>query len=76
MPVGTNPYDNSKAFSSEDALSRQAIFESGFYTNWKESFNGVLEPTEFRGEETLVRAILEVQHKIQKKYSLFYFRTW
>ena len=27
----------------------------GFYTNWKESYNGVLEPTNFRGEESIVR---------------------
>ena len=72
VPVGTNPYDNSKAFSSEDALSRQAIFESGFYTNWKESFNGVLEPTEFRGEETLVRAILEVAAQNSKKNTVYF----
>ena len=56
----SNPYDNSTQFRSEDSLAREAIWESGFYADWQESYNGVLEPKQFRGEETLVRAMLEV----------------
>ena len=59
----SNPYDNSKSFVSEDASARKAIWESGFYTNWKESYNGVLEPTNFRGEESIVRSILQIAGK-------------
>ena len=59
----TNPYDNSTPFRSEDSIARQAIWESEFYEGWKESYNGVLEPTKFRGEETLVRAMLEIAGK-------------
>ena len=32
---------------------KKAIWESDFYSDWKESYNGVLEPTNFRGEENL-----------------------
>ncbi|MDA7757583.1 GldG family protein [Opitutales bacterium] len=59
----TNPYDTGTPFRSKDSAARQAIWESEFYSDWKESYNGVLEPTKFRGEETLVRAILEVAGK-------------
>ena len=37
----TNPYDNSATFVSEDAAARKAIWESDFYSEWKESYNGV-----------------------------------
>ena len=50
-------------FVSEDAATRKAIWESDFYSEWKESYNGVLEPTNFRGEENFVRAMLEIAGK-------------
>lgn len=55
-----NPYDNTTPFRSDDSAARQALWESKFYSDWKESYNGVLEPTKFRGEENIVRAILEI----------------
>ena len=59
----SNPYDNSATFISRDASARKAIWESDFYSEWKESYNGVLEPTNFRGEENFVRTILEIAGK-------------
>ena len=50
-------------FISKDASARKAIWESDFYSEWKESYNGVLEPTNFRGEENFVRTILEIAGK-------------
>ena len=58
--VGSNPYDNSVPFKSRDSAARQALWESDFYTDWKESYNGILEPTRFRGEENFVRVMLEI----------------
>ena len=55
----SNPYDNSTTFISKDASARKAIWESDFYSEWKESYNGVLEPTNFRGRK-FVRTILEI----------------
>ena len=47
-PTATNPYDNTTPFRSDDSAARQALWESKFYSDWKESYNGVLEPTKFR----------------------------
>ena len=60
---GTNPYDLSKAFRSKDSQARQSIWESGFYENWIEAGNGVLKPTTFRGEEKIMRDIIELAGK-------------
>ena len=57
---GMNPYNASQAFRSAESLARQAIWEAGFYSDWKELKNGILEPGKFRGEETLVKSILEL----------------
>ena len=57
---GTNNYDSSKTFRSKDSLARDSIWESGFYYNWRESSNSVLEPTEFRGEEIILQSIIEI----------------
>ena len=55
-----NPYNNSQAFRSAESLARQAIWEAGFYSDWKEIKDGILEPGKFRGEETLVKSILDI----------------
>ena len=53
-----------KLHSNQKTLRQEkAIWESGFYSDWKESYNGVLEPTNFRGEENFVRAMLEIAGK-------------
>lgn len=57
---GINPYNSSLAFRSAESLARQSIWEAGFYSDWKEMKNGILEPGKFRGEETLLRSILEL----------------
>lgn len=58
--TATNPYNATQAFRSAESLARQAIWEAGFYSDWKEVKNGILEPGKFRGEETLVKSILEL----------------
>ena len=68
----TNPYDNSATFVSEDAAARKAIWESDFYSEWKESYNGVLEPTNFRGEENFVRAMLEIAGKKSARNTAYF----
>lgn len=65
--VGTNPYDNSNPFRSVEALARQAIWEAGFYAEWKEGNNGLLEPTKFRGEEVITKVILELADRSKNK---------
>lgn len=72
--TGVNPYDMSRVFTSEDSLARQAIWESGFYEDWKEVGNGVLEPTLFRGEQVLMKSILEVAGKKEIKHIAYFTR--
>ena len=50
----------SKSFQSRDSRARQAIWQSGFYEDWKESGQGVLEPKFFRGEQVIIESILDV----------------
>lgn len=57
---GVNPYDSTLPFRSAESIARQAIWDAGFYSEWKEVKNGILEPGSFRGEETLMRTILEL----------------
>ena len=71
---GTNPYDLSQSFRSRDAQARQAIFESGFYAEWKESGRGLLEPTKFRGEATIMKAILELTSKPDQRRVAYFTR--
>jgi len=72
-PEEISPYDNNRVFRSIDSLAREAIWESKFYSNWVESTNGVLEPTEFRGEAKLVQSVIKLQQEnISKKV---YFST-
>ena len=54
IQTAANPYDSKTPFRSDDSAARQALWESKFYSDWKESYNGVLEPTKFRGEENIV----------------------
>ena len=68
----SNPYDNSTTFISKDASARKAIWESNFYSEWKESYNGVLEPTNFRGEENFVRTILEIAGKKSSRNTAYF----
>ena len=72
-PSEISPYDNNQVFRSSDSLAREAIWESNFYSNWVESANGVLQPTEFRGEAKLIQSIIKLRdEKIGKKV---YFST-
>jgi len=71
---GTNPYDLSQSFRSRDAQARQAIFESGFYAEWKESGRGLLEPTKFRGEATIMKSILELASKPDQRRVAYFTR--
>jgi len=70
-PDEINPYDNTRVFRSTDSLAREAIWESNFYSNWVESANGVLEPTEFRGEAELVQSIIKLREDIMSKKVYF-----
>jgi hypothetical protein len=69
-----NPYNNSQAFRSAESLARQAIWEAGFYSNWKEIKDGILEPGKFRGEETLVKSILDVSVPSQTNKTIYFVR--
>lgn len=71
---GANPYDPTAVFRSEDSLARESLYESGFYGEWSESTNGILEPKVFRGEEVLTRAILEVAGKPQVRRVAYFTR--
>ncbi len=72
-PEEISPYDNNRVFRSVDSLAREAIWESKFYSNWVESANGVLVPTEFIGEARLIQSIIKLrQEKVGKKV---YFST-
>ena len=71
---GTNPYDMSQIFTSEDSLARQAIWESGFYEDWKEMGNGVMEPSFFRGEQVLMKSILEVAGEKDVRHVAYFTR--
>jgi len=71
---GTNPYDSTQSFRSAESLARQAIWEAGFYSDWKEIKNGILEPGKFRGEETLMRFILELASPAQKRNVVYFTR--
>ena len=68
----SNPYDSSTPFRSNDNAARQALWESNFYADWKESYNGVMEPTKFRGEENLVRSILEIAGQKNKRNTAYF----
>ena len=70
----TNPYDTSQVFRSAESIARQSIWEAGFYSEWKELGNGRLEPGSFRGEETLVRNILQLSNTYQKRKVAYFTR--
>jgi hypothetical protein len=68
----TNPYDLSQSFQSSDANARQLIWESGFYSDWKETGQGILEPKVFRGEQVIIESILAlVGPKKEKNVAYF-----
>ena len=69
-----NPYNNSQAFRSAESLARQAIWEAGFYSDWKEIKDGILEPGKFRGEETLVKSILDISVPSQTNKTIYFVR--
>ena len=71
---GTNVLDSSNIFRSKDSLAREKIWESGFYKNWKETNNGILEPSEFLGEQILINSILEVASKKEKRNTAYFTR--
>ena len=68
----SNPYDLSSEFRSRDAKARQAIWESGFYLDWKEGLNSVLEPHFFRGEEKILKSILNLTQNGQNKRTAYF----
>jgi len=70
--VASNPYDDSTPFRSRDSAARQALLETDFYSDWKESFNGVLEPTKFRGEENFIRAMLALAGRKNSRNTAFF----
>lgn len=57
---GSNILDKNNLFRSKDSLARETVWSSGFYGKWKENSSGVMEPTEFRGEEVILQSIIEV----------------
>ena len=69
-----NPYNNSQVFRSAESLARQAIWEAGFYSDWKEIKDGILEPGKFRGEETLVKSILDISVPSQTNKTIYFVR--
>jgi len=71
---GTNFYDSSQPFRSSESIARQSIWESGFYSQWKETGSGRLEPGFFRGEETLMKNILQLSQKPQNKHVVYFTR--
>ncbi len=71
---GVNPYNSSQAFRSAESLARQAIWEAGFYSDWKEMKNGILEPGNFRGEETLLKSILELSTPSANRKVIYFTR--
>ena len=72
--MGTNPYDSSQSFRSSESLARQAIWEAGFYSEWKEGTNGLLEPQKFRGEEVFTKAILDLSDDSARKKVAYFTR--
>ncbi|MBT3667005.1 MAG: hypothetical protein HN548_05950 [Opitutae bacterium] len=71
---GTNVLDSSNIFRSKDSLARESIWESGFYKNWKETNNGILEPSEFRGEQIILNSILDVAARKEKRNTAYFTR--
>ena len=59
-PDGINILDRENIFRSKDSLAREKIWESGFYDRWTEGTNGIMEPSQFLGEEVILRSILEL----------------
>ena len=72
--AGTNVLDSSNIFRSKDSLARESIWELGFYKNWQETNNGVLEPSEFRGEQIILNSILEVASRNDKRRTAYFTR--
>jgi len=70
----TNPYDLSQSFQSSDANARQLVWESGFYSDWKETGQGVLEPKVFRGEQVVIEAILDLVGPLKEKNVAYFTR--
>jgi hypothetical protein len=71
---GVNVLDRNNIFRSKDSLARENVWESGFYGNWKDSSLGVMEPTEFRGEEIILRSILQVSSQDKKRKVAYFTR--
>ena len=56
----TDTSDPKEAFRSRESKARDAVFDSGLYDEWAENNRNVPEPTKFRGEEVILRALLGV----------------
>lgn len=61
-------------YRSENSLAREAVWESGLYDNWKESTNAVLVPTQFKGEELLVKSIVEIATAKPQRHVVYFTR--
>ncbi len=71
---GTNVLDSNNIFRSKDSIARENIWESGFYEDWKETNNGILEPSKFRGELVVLNGILETASIKDKKNTAYFTR--
>ena len=71
---GVSPYNSNQPFRSAESLARQAIWEAGFYSDWKEIKNGILEPGKFRGEETLLKSVLELSVPSKNRKVIYFTR--
>ena len=73
-PEGINILDRENIFRSKDSLAREKIWESGFYDTWTEGANGIMEPSEFLGEEVILRSILEITATSKQQHVAYFSR--
>ncbi|MAL85032.1 MAG: hypothetical protein CMI23_01560 [Opitutae bacterium] len=59
-------------YRSNNSLIREKVWESGFYSNWKESINGIFEPTQFNGESLILNSILEIAASKNEKNTVYF----
>ena len=70
----TNIYDNNNIFRSRDSIARENIWDSGFYENWQEGKNGILEPSEFNGENIILKSIIKIASRKENKNTAYFTR--
>ncbi len=69
---GENILDTNSIYRSNNSAARESVWQSGFYSNWKESVNGILEPTKFNGEELILRTILEIASPKEDRHMVYF----